>query len=79
MKAKNNTEALSSAVPSTAGLGDTCRKCGGLMKRGIAIEQTWVSGLGDYIGDRHGITLSPSGSGALVGCMKCKKCGHSVA
>lgn len=56
----------------------TCNKCGGDMIKSKAIEQTYTSGLPDFIGDEVGITMSPSGSGKLIDCMKCKECGWSV-
>lgn len=58
-------------------LEDTCRKCGGAMKPGKAIAQTWT-GSPDFPGDNHCVTLSPGGAGKLIDCIKCEKCGHSV-
>lgn len=53
-----------------------CRRCGGRMKRGIALEQTYT-GSPDFPGGKV-VTMSPGGPGRLVECMKCEKCGWSV-
>ena len=53
-----------------------CRRCGGRMKRGIALEQTYT-GSPDFPGGEV-VTMSPGGPGRLVECMKCEKCGWSV-
>jgi hypothetical protein len=62
-------------------VGDTldgkCRKCGGNMVAGKAIQQT-LTGTPDFPGDTTAVTLSPGGSGKLIDCMKCDKCGWSV-
>ena len=63
---------------SNAGLEGTCKKCGGAMKPGKAIAQTWT-GLPDFPGDKHCVTISPGGSGKLIDCMKCEKCGWSMS
>lgn len=54
-----------------------CRRCGGEMKPGKAIQQTYT-GMPDFP-DGAVVTLSAGGSGRLVDCDKCEKCGHSVA
>lgn len=54
-----------------------CRKCDGQMRRGLALAQTF-SGVPDFPGDTHGITMSPGGQGQLVDCLKCLDCGWSV-
>ena len=54
-----------------------CDKCGGEMKPGKAIAQTWT-GTPDFHGDKHCVTVSPGGPGKLVDCMKCVNCGWSV-
>lgn len=53
-----------------------CYRCGGEMKPGKAIEQTY-SGSPDFIGGAV-VTMSPGGKGRLIDCLKCEKCGHSV-
>jgi len=58
-------------------LDPRCRKCGGTMIPGKAIEQT-LTGTPDFPGDTRGITMSPGGSGKLIDCLKCEKCGWSV-
>jgi hypothetical protein len=55
---------------------DTCRRCGGQMQPGVAIEQTWT-GTPDFPGHEV-VTMSPGGPGKLVACRKCPGCGHSV-
>lgn len=55
-----------------------CKKCGGTMAAGKAIEQTYTGVLVDFPGDKSTITLSAGGPGKLVDCMKCKNCGWSV-
>lgn len=56
---------------------DTCKKCGGAMAPGKAIAQTWT-GLPDFPNDQRCTTISPGGSGKLIDCVKCTKCGWSV-
>lgn len=55
---------------------DPCRKCGGSMHEGLAIEQTF-SGVADFPG-KEVVTLSPGGPGRLIKCLKCEQCGWSV-
>lgn len=55
----------------------TCRKCGGDMKPGLAMGQT-VTGMPDFIGGEV-CTVSPGGPGKLIECSKCEECGWSVA
>jgi hypothetical protein len=57
---------------------EKCKKCGGTMSPGKAIQQTWSAGGRDFPGDQRGITMSPGGGGKLIDCLKCKKCGFSV-
>lgn len=54
----------------------TCRKCGGDMRPGSAIENTYT-GSPDFPGGDV-VTISPGGPGRLVDCMKCAACGWSV-
>lgn len=54
----------------------TCKKCGGEMKAGTAIAQTYT-GKPDFIGGEV-VTMSPGGNGKLVDCVKCVDCGWSV-
>ena len=53
-----------------------CRKCGGGMTAGIAIEST-LCGMPDFPGGEV-VTVSPGGPGRVIDCLKCGKCGHSV-
>lgn len=57
----------------------SCRKCGGEMRAGHAMGQTYSGGAPDFPGDTHGMTMSPAGPGVLVPCMKCANCGWSVS
>lgn len=57
-----------------------CRKCGGAMKPGQALENTLV-GFPDFLGDtglEAGCTVSRSGPPKMVDCLKCADCGWSV-
>jgi hypothetical protein len=54
-----------------------CKKCGGELAPGKAIENTYT-GLPDFPGDKHPVTMSPGGKGTLIDCMKCEKCGWSI-
>lgn len=58
----------------------TCRRCGGVLRPGIALDQTWV-GHPDFHGDTGneiGCTMTHGGAGAMIAVMKCEGCGHSV-
>lgn len=47
-----------------------CKKCGGVMRPGLAMGQTWHdSGEG---------TLNPTGPGRVIACLKCETCGWSI-
>lgn len=52
-------------------------KCGGEMRLGKAIEQTY-SGEPDFPGGEV-VTMSPAGPGKLVDCLKCSECGKSYS
>lgn len=56
----------------------TCRHCGGEMRPGIAMGQTYTVGAPDFPGDRHGSTMSDGGPGAVIEVRKCADCGWSV-
>ena len=56
--------------------GDACPRCGGDMKPGVAIAQTYA-GSEDFPGGGV-VTMSPGGPGRMTECMKCESCGHSV-
>lgn len=58
-------------------VGNACRKCGGAMKPGKALAQTWT-GTPEFAGDDNCVTLSPGGTGAMIDCLKCEQCGWSV-
>lgn len=69
---------LTEAVPSgTVQTALPCKRCGGTMQAGIAIEQTYA-GIPDFPGDGHVCTVSPAGPGRVIDCMKCENCGWSV-
>lgn len=59
-----------------------CKKCGALMRHGLAIQQTYTAGEPDFPGDHNDpnaiVTLSPGGPGKLITCLKCPQCGWSV-
>lgn len=76
---------LATATPDAIAMHETalaaqtegiCRKCGGSMKPSKAIEQTYT-GSPDFIGGEV-VTISPGGTGKLIDCLKCEKCGWSV-
>jgi hypothetical protein len=46
------------------------------MLPGVAMAQTY-GGIPDFHGHEV-VTMSPSGPGVLVDCLKCNVCGHSV-
>lgn len=55
----------------------TCRKCGGEMSAGIALENL-VAGSSEWPdGDMSGATFGMSTDTKAVRVMKCEKCGHS--
>ena len=47
------------------------------MKPGSAIQET-LTGIPDFPGDKHVVTVSPGGPGKMIDCMKCELCGWSV-
>jgi hypothetical protein len=53
-------------------------KCGGKMRPGKALAQTFTGGTPDFPGDDHVSTMSAGGPGKMIDCMKCEKCGWSV-
>lgn len=56
----------------------TCPKCGGTMRPGIAMGQTYTAGLPDFGPDDEVRTFSAGGPGEVVQVRKCAKCGHST-
>lgn len=54
-----------------------CKRCGGIMRPGIAMGQTWNAGIPDFPGQDACITMSPGGPGRVIDCMKCEACGWS--
>lgn len=54
-----------------------CKKCGGRMRPGQALREIWEPGCPDFPGDKHGVTIAPSGRSQLISVMKCVRCGHS--
>lgn len=55
----------------------TCRKCGGLMRSGVATGQTYTSGVPDDLGGDVR-TIYAGGPGRIIDCAKCADCGWSV-
>ncbi|WP_234265217.1 hypothetical protein [Hydrogenophaga sp. NFH-34] len=56
-----------------------CVKCGGRMRNGIAMDQTYNAGSPDFPGDTAGFTESPGGPGRIINVLKCEACGYSVS
>ena len=56
----------------------TQRKCDGMMRKGIAMGQTYTRS-GDFRQDDAVYTVSHRGSGEVIPVMKCNKCGYSVS
>jgi hypothetical protein len=54
----------------------SCPKCFLTLQEGIALQQTYTSGLPDLGGEI--VTMSPGGPGKLISCLKCPECGYSV-
>lgn len=59
-------------------VGNSCFECGGLMKDGTALDNTWV-GFDDFGGDagQRGTTVSKVGQPIMKQVRKCTVCGHS--
>ena len=53
-----------------------CPRCGGAMKPSQALATTWA-GEPEWPGDTL-YSMSPSGPGRLIDCLKCELCGHST-
>lgn len=54
-----------------------CRRCNGLMKGGVAMQET-LTGTPDFPGGAIS-TVSPGGPGRLIPCVKCVRCGYSLS
>lgn len=54
-----------------------CKRCGADMHPGLAIENTLV-GMPDFFDDGPPVTVHPGGTGKLIACMKCPRCGWST-
>lgn len=52
-----------------------CPRCHVEMVPGKAMDQTWA-GTPEWPGDTI-VTMSPSGPGKLIDCIKCPQCGYS--
>jgi len=55
-----------------------CRKCGGTVKHGIAMQSTLVASIGDFHSTDY-CTFSAGGPGRLIEVYKCGECGHSYS
>lgn len=53
-------------------------KCGGDMRRGIAMQSTQRA-LPDFASDTAPVTISEGGPGRLIPVLKCLYCGWSVS
>ena len=54
-----------------------CKRCGGQMLRGHALQNT-LTGYPDFAGDDSPVTISRTGPAQVVPCIKCIKCGYSI-
>ena len=54
----------------------SCRRCGGEMRPGIAMGQTYTGSPDDLGGDE--VTMSAGGPGVVIEARKCANCGWSV-
>lgn len=59
-------------------ISNTCFECGGLMKDGVALDNTLIS-YDDFGGNAGniGTTQSKCGEAKLIKVRKCQSCGHS--
>jgi hypothetical protein len=48
------------------------------MKKSKALIETFVGGMLDFPNDKYPVTVHAGGSGKLVDCWKCEKCGYSI-
>jgi hypothetical protein len=55
----------------------SCKKCGGPMRHGIAMQST-LRGVRDFPSCARVVTLSEGGPGRLIRCLKCSHCGWST-
>jgi hypothetical protein len=68
-----------------------CRHCNVEMRRGIAIQNTFVTGIPDFGGaprgtpiekvskdELRGQTIHIGGRGTMILCLKCPECGYST-
>lgn len=53
-----------------------CKKCGGKMKRGIALQNTIAYAARENLA--RGETVWAGGPGKIIPAMKCERCGWSV-
>jgi len=65
-------------VEKSAHRNTSCKKCNIVMRPSKAIAQTFVGGTPDFIDDTHSSTFSAGGTGELIDCLKCPKCGWSM-
>lgn len=73
----NRSWCMSAHITRWRGIVRRCKKCGGWMKPGKAMQQTSV-GIPEWPGELRVVTMSPGGSGNLIDCAKCEVCGWSV-
>lgn len=55
-----------------------CKRCGGTMLRGHALQNT-LTGYPDFTGSDSVVTVSRTGPAQVVPCLKCQRCGYSVS
>lgn len=72
------TEPTLFTCPRQPGAKRQCRRCGGKMKPGIAMQSTLKAGVPDFPGSGV-VTMSPGGPGRIIPVDKCERCGWSVS
>lgn len=56
-----------------------CKRCGGTMLRGHALQNTLTAGVRDFPDGDDVVTLSPTGPAQVVPVLKCLQCGYSIS
>jgi len=59
-------------------LQPACNKCRTQMVDAIALQQTYVGGMPDFIGEGYSSTFHAGGTGNVINCWKCPDCGRSI-
>ena len=61
-----------------APLQPACNKCRTQMVDSIALQQTYVGGMSDFVGEGYSSTFHAGGTGNVINCWKCPDCGRSI-